>query len=92
MDIIEISDDEDEVIIIDSDGSIEIIEEKSANENFPWSDKNDESASRPSSTDREVKPLDLDKVRLVSSDDDTDEDDAIVLRCPNPMIPGKKIF
>ena len=88
--IIEISD--EEIILIDSDDSIEVVENKST----PIRDRSiDDFDNRQGSTDREVESnedIDLDHVQFVSSDDDEDCDQAIRLRDPNPMIPGKKNF
>ena len=89
--IIEISDDE-VVTISDSDESIEFIgfidnkldQSKTNERDSPGP------SSRQSSTDREVEPsspIDLDRVRLPSSGDESDDD--YVERDPNPMIPGK---
>ena len=65
-------------------------------------ESDDEDIMRPGpsrvSTDREVSPIepvDLDKVRLPSSDDESDDglfDSALALRSPNPMIPGKSFL
>lgn len=46
--------------------------------------------SRSNSTDPEVSgdDIDLDNVRWASSEDEESDDPALVLRGPNPMIPG----
>ena len=89
--IIEISD--EEIITIDSDDSIELVENKST----PIRDSpiGESSGFRQSSTDREVESnddIDLDRVHFVSSDDDDEDDQAIRLRRPNPMIPGNLVY
>ena len=93
-----ISDDEDDDESSSSDGGhssdddIEIIEDKST----PVPGPNDPGpSSRHNSTDREVEAnddIDWDRVRLPSSDDEESVDPSLVLRGPNPMIPGLDEF
>ena len=93
--VVEISD-EEIVTISDSDDSIEFIgfvENKSNQSNENDRDSPGPS-SRRSSTDCEVEPndpIDWDRVRLPSSDDES-VDEAVELRESNPMIPGTYHF
>ena len=85
-----ISSDDDDVIMVDQN------ENRSIDNPPPVDNKDDDRplddllGSRQSSTDREVSAdeIDLDNVRWASS---SDEDEALVQREPNPMIPGKFI-
>ena len=102
MDIIVISDDEDVSVEGSPDSDDEPIVDQIARLArkrpggpiiIELSDEEDEPGPSRPSTDREVSPfgVDLDKVRLPSSDDESDDelfDSALALRSPNNMIPG----
>ena len=91
-DVISISSDDDDVIMVESGGS-------RVSDQYEAMEVDDDRPldcllnSRQSSTDREVSAdeIDLDNVRWASSSDD-DDDSAVLLREPNPMIPGIIIF
>ena len=107
MDAIVISDDDSDVANGSNESDdepltvqIDRLKRKRKRSNSPIIiESDDDEIDRPGpsrvSTDREVspsEPINWDKIRLPSSDDDSDEelfDGALALRSPNPLVPGK---
>lgn len=92
-DVIEISSDEtigstDDEMSVDQSEPGEMSVDQSERDDLPLDQL---VGSRSSSTDAEVSgdDIDLNNVRWASSDDEESDDPALVLRGPNPMIPGE---
>lgn len=86
-DVIEISSDDDK---FSSDDEMEV-DPSGSDDDKPLDQL---VGSRSNSTDPEVSgdDIDLDNVRWASSEDEESDDPALVLRGPNPMIPGNIIY